>query len=360
MENELSNVISELKTSVSELTKQQIKSRSASVPLSGMVNAENSDFSQFVRNGRTDFLQKSLSSATGEHGGYLMPGEIVSQVHEKIQYLSSMRSIANTMKISTHSVDLLIDDKSPEAGWSAEDDIGRAETSTPEIRKIQIKAHEIYAKPKVCQKLLDDAQINVEEWLLSKIAEKMANVENDAFINGDGVDKPRGFLQYESSEAETRPFGTLQHFCTGANGAFADDESAINVLLDMVCSLQPKFVKNAKWIMSRSALAAVRKIRTKDGACIWSSGTSEAAPTTLLGYPVVIDDDMPQLLEGEESISIAFGDFSSGYQIVDRQDLHVLRDPYTSKPFVEFYATKRTGGAVVDFDAIKLLKFSAN
>jgi HK97 family phage major capsid protein len=149
----------------------------------------------------------------------------------------------------------------------------------------------------------------------------------------------------------------LQHFITGANGAFADDESAVNVLIDMVCSLKPIYVKNAKWIMSRSALALVRKLKSADGTYLWQPSLSQSAPSTLLGYPVIIDDDMPAIQADTASTSIAFGDFLSGYQIVDRQGLRILRDPYTSKPFVEFYATKRTGGAVVDYDAIKLLKF---
>lgn len=194
---------------------------------------------------------------------------------------------------------------------------------------------------------------------MDKITEKFSSLEDWAFINGDGKDKPHGFLKYSSENNKKRPSKTFEHFCTGANGAFLDNDQALDVLIDIVCSIKPIYVKNAKWIMSRSALAQVRKIKNKDGMPIWMPSIAEGAPATLLGYPVIIDDNMPELVPNTESVSIAFGDFSSAYQIVDRQELSVLRDPYTSKPFVEFYVSKRTGGDVIDFEAIKLLKFSA-
>jgi HK97 family phage major capsid protein len=269
-----------------------------------------------------------------------------------------MRAISRTITISTSSVDILVDSKLPEAGWAASTDDNRDETDSPEIKKVKIPVHEIFAKPIASQKLLDDSQINVEEWLITKIAEKIAALENNAFVNGDGNNKPHGFLQCESSDEEKRDFGKLQHFCTGIKGNFGPEDKAADILIDIVCSIKPIYVKNAKWIMSRAALAKIRKLKNKDGVYLWQPSASESCPSTLLGYPVIIDDDMPGITEGTESTPIAFGDFYSGYQIVDRQGLQILRDPYTSKPFVEFYASKRTGGEVVDFDAIKLLKFA--
>jgi HK97 family phage major capsid protein len=168
---------------------------------------------------------------------------------------------------------------------------------------------------------------------------------------------PHGFLKCESADGETRDFGKLQHFYTGTPGGVGSNDEAVNTLIDMVCSMRPFYVKNAKWVMSRSALSGIRKLRNKDGMCLWQPSLVESSPSTLLGYPVILDDNMPTVADG--SISVAFGDFYSGYQIVDRQGLKILRDPYTSKPFVEFYVSKRTGGDVVDFDAIKLLKFAS-
>ena len=244
----------------------------------------------------------------------------------------------------------------PDAGWTSENE-ERIETDSPEVKKIKIPVYELYAKPKANQHLLDDSEIDVEEWLIDKIAEKFASLEDSAFINGDGTSKPHGFLKYSSNSDENRTFGILQHFLTGAKGKFVDNDSALNILIDMVCSIKPIYVKNAKWIMSRSALSEIRKIKNGDSLPIWAPSIADATPSTLLGYPVIIDDNMPALVNGQESTSVAFGDFSSGYQIVERQGLSILRDPYTSKPFVEFYASKRVGGDVIDFDAIKLLKF---
>lgn len=278
------------------------------------------------------------------------------KIDDNLKYLSPMRNICKVIKISSNSIDIIVDSKLPQAGWSANSE-GEKETETPEVNKIRIPVHELYAKPKANQRLLDDSEVDVEEWLINKISEKIAELEDDSFINGDGSDTPLGFLKAKSKFGEKREFDELQCFYSGAKGKFKDKDSALNILIDVVCSLKPVHVKNAKWIMSRSALAEIRKLKNRDGLSIWQPSLSESTPSTLLGYPVIIDDNMPELKDGIESVSVAFGDFKSGYQIVDRQGLSVLRDPYTSKPFVEFYASKRVGGSVVNFDAIKLLKF---
>ncbi|MBR1733959.1 MAG: phage major capsid protein [Alphaproteobacteria bacterium] len=319
-------------------------------------NYNKSAFSEYIRNGNEAYMKKSLQEFNDKSGGYFLPDMIVKKVNDRLKFLSPMRSIATVMTISTNTVDMVIDSKNPDAGWSGNSE-QRDETDAPEIQKIKIIAHEIYAKPKASQHLLDDANVNVEEWLVSKIAEKIAALENSAFINGSGIDKPKGFLSYNMTESQQPTYDKLQCFKTGVDGKFQDDESAINLLIDMACSIKPIYVKNAKWIMSRSALACIRKLKNKDGTVLWQPAIAESTPSTLLGYPVILDDDMPDLKDGEKSASIAFGDFSCGYQIIDRQGFKILRDPYTSKPFVEFYASKRTGGAIVDFDAIKVLKF---
>lgn len=375
MNTEIQTAISELNDNIDNFIKtneQELKeikekimkkeSTMTALPLSNNANDDmytKSEFSDYIRKGSENFLKKSLNDRVSEDGGYLVSNAVTVKVYDKMTFLSPMRTIAKLMTVSTNSVDMLIDSKKPDAGWSTGDNVNIEETDSPQINKIKIPVHEIYAKPKASQRLLDDSQINVEEWLINKIAEKFATLEDEAFINGDGADKPKGFLQYESEDAEEREFGKLQHFYSGALGAFADDKSAINVLIDITCSLKPVYVKNAKWIMSRSALSEIRKLKNKDGVSLWQPSLSEATPSTLLGYEVIIDDNMPALKSGMESISVAFGDFCSGYQIVDRQGFKILRDPYTSKPFIEFYATKRVGGDVLDFDAIKLLKFKA-
>ncbi|MBO4405176.1 MAG: phage major capsid protein [Alphaproteobacteria bacterium] len=314
----------------------------------------NEIFSNFIRSGADDFLKKSLNENSDKDGAVFLPSNILRKIDDKLRYLSPMRNISKITTISSSSIDILVDEKLPGANWCAENN-ERKETTSPELKKIKINVHELCAKPKASQALLDDAQIDVESWLIEKISENFATLEDDAFINGDGKNKPHGFLKCKTSlENET---GSLQYFLSGAKGKFVNSETALNTLIEIVCSLKPHHVKNANWIMSRSALAEIRKIKNSDGTSIWQMSMSEATPATLLGYPVVIDDNMPALNTESGTFSVAFGDFFSGYQIVDRQGLSVLRDPYTSKPFVEFFASKRVGGDVVDFDAIKLLKF---
>ncbi|MDR0677211.1 MAG: phage major capsid protein [Holosporaceae bacterium] len=356
MNKKIEEAISELNDNVDELIKSQ---KNDAMPLSKNLNGDvykKYDFGEYIRNGNDNFFKKSLTGKAETSGGYLIPPEITLQINEKLKLLSPMRLISKIVTISSNAIDFLVDSKTPDAGWASVEKDQRDETNTPELKKIKIPVHEIFAKPKVSQKLLDDAQIDVEEWLITKVSEKIAALENSAFINGDGNDKPLGFLKEESEEKQEREFGKLQHFISGAKGKFVDNNTAVDILIDMSCSLKPIYVKNAKWIMSRSALGEIRKLRNKNGY-LWQPSLSEASPATLLGYPIIIDDDMPALIDGNVSISVAFGDFHSGYQIVDRQGLKILRDPYSSKPFVEFYTTKRIGGKVVDFEAIKLLKF---
>jgi len=365
MNKEIQNEIKELNENISNYMRSNNQTINEirrniigkTLPLSeNTTNCKNSDFEEYIRSGIENFSKKSLN-ASDENGALLLPKDTANKIEETIKYISPMRAICRKITISGNSVDILVDDKNLDAGWSGKDTEERLETDAPKFRKISIAVNEIYARPKASQQLLDDSKVDIEQWLIAKIAEKFAMLENQSFLNGDGNDKPRGFLNYETSADEKRDFGKLQHFITGEKGKFKDDEKAVNLLIDMAYSLKSNYLKNAKWLMSRSALSAIRKLKNLDGTSLWQPALSETSPSTLLGYPVIIDDDMPELKEGTASKSIAFGDFEAGYQIVDRQELSILRDPYTSKPFVEFYATKRIGGAVVDFDAIKVLKF---
>lgn len=350
-------------TKIEEIEKKLVKQNDhLTLPMSenvkGKETYEKSDFLEYLRKGVDDMHHKSLNHKIGADGGHFIPTKVVSTINDRLAFLSPMRSIARRMTISTNAIEMIVDSKMPDAGWASSDATVISETNSPTIEKIKIPVHEIFAKPKASQKLLDDAQINIEEWLIGKISEKIASIENDAFVKGDGSDKPFGFLSYKSDAAAIRDANCLQHFITGSKGGVQSAEKMVDVLIDVTCSIKPQYVKNAKWIMSRSALAEIRKLKNKDGVCLWQPSLSSDALSTLLGYEVVLDDDMPIIAKDKDSVPIAFGDFYSGYQIVDRQGIKILRDPFSAKPFVEFYATKRTGGAVVDFDAIKLVKFA--
>jgi HK97 family phage major capsid protein len=221
------------------------------------------------------------------------------------------------------------------------------------LAKIRIPVHEIYAKSRATQKLLDDAKIDVESWLASKVATAMLVKENHAFINGDGNGKPRGLLSYPTVAGDDVEWGKLEHVLSGEDGAFIDGD----VLIDVSSRLKPGYLDGAVWLMSRTAQMAVRKLKDKvTGSYLWQPALLSGAPNTLLGHPVVVADDMPAFAKG--SLSVAFGNFQHAYQIVDHSGMHVLRDPYSAKPYVEFYTTRRVGGDVVNFEAVKLIKFS--
>jgi HK97 family phage major capsid protein len=202
--------------------------------------------------------------------------------------------------------------------------------------------------------MLDDSSLNIEAWLSNKVSDKFSRQENAAFVNGDGVSKPRGFLTYASGT--TLP-GTLERSLTGVNGNFAAAGAGADVILDVIGSLKGGYRNGATFAMNRSVTTAVRKLKTADGDYLWQPSLALGQPSTLAGYPVIGFEDMPDL--ATDSLSIAFGNFAAGYQIVDRLGVRVLRDPYTNKPYVHFYTVKRVGGDVVDFDAIKLIEFSA-
>lgn len=296
---------------------------------------------------------KALSVGTDPDGGYVVNPDMSGRIVAKVFETSPLRAYASVQVISTDALEGLFDLEESASGWVGETE-SRAETATPQLGKWRIPVHELYAKPKATQKLLDDAEIDMEAWLASKVAEKFARDEANAFVVGNGVGKPRGFLDY--ADGTTLP-GTIERFDSGVNGGFATDGSGADVLISALYGLKQPYRNNAVWAMNRSTTSAVRKIKDSDGAYIWQAALSAGQPATLLGYPVASFEDMPALATG--SLSVAVADWREAYQIVDRAGIRTLRDPYSAKPYVEFYTTKRVGGDVVNFEAIKLIEFSA-
>jgi HK97 family phage major capsid protein len=243
------------------------------------------------------------------------------------------------------------------AGWVAED-AGRPETNTPSFVEIAPPFGELYANPAASQAMLDDAAFDVEAWLAQEIATEFARAEGAAFVLGSGVNRPKGFLAAPTSAAAdgVRPFGTLQFITSGAAGGFAASNPQ-DRLIDLVQALRPPYRQGAAFVMNSSTAARIRKFKTSDGAFLWQPGLVAGQPDTLLGYPVVEAEDMPDV--AADSLSIAFGNFKAGYLIAERTETQILRDPFTHKPFVHFYATKRVGGQVSNSEAIKLMKFAA-
>lgn len=320
-------------------------------------------FNAFVRaRGNLDLLsvdqRKSMQAGIDVEGGYLLPPPAVAAIVAKVREMNTMRMLASSISISTNALEGLVDRKDAAASWVAEM-ASRAETDAPNVDRDRIDTHEIYSFPGISQQLLEDSAVDVESWLIEKVATAFADAENAAFFSGNGVGRPRGIVSYSTAATadSSRPWGTIQHVNTGANGAYHTTKA--DPLLDVVAALKPGYQQGAYWVMNRGALAATRKLKeaTSD-RYLWEPSLQAGVPSTLLGYPVALDEQMPAHT-GTGALGIAFGNFQRGYLIVDRVGVSVLRDPYTMKPKVGLYIRKRVGGAVRDFDAIKLLRFAS-
>lgn len=324
-------------------------------------------FKRYLRKGdKVSDINAALSVGSDPEGGYWVEPTIAQRIVERIYDTSPMRSIANVETIGTDSYKGPYESADATSGGWVGEKAARSDSDEPDVGMYEIQVHEQYAQPKTTQKLLDDANRDVEAWLVRRTSRKMSRTENTGFVTGNGVDQPRGFLDYGAASVttndSTRNWGLLQHVVSGAAGAFpkvsgslSDDAGA---LIDLVTKLHPDYRDGAKWVMNRTTEATVRKLRDADGKYLVGTGDlKEGLNFNLHGFDIVNLEDMPDI--AADSYSIGFGNFDEGYTIVQRQGIRVLRDPFTDKPFVKFYMTMRVGGDVVNFDAIKLLKFAA-
>ena len=316
-------------------------------------------FAAYLRSGDDDGLrgleleEKALSSAVAADGGYLVDPQTAETIKSTLSSTASLRAIANVVNVDAASYDVLIDHTEMGHGWATETGT-LAETDTPQIDRISIPLHELSALPKASQRLLDDSAFDIEGWLAGRIADKFARSEAEAFVSGDGVDKPTGFTTYPNVVNDSWSWGSIGYHATGVDGEIGGPDS----IVDLVYALGAEYRANATFVMNSQTAGVVRKLKDGDGRFLWSDGLAAGEPARLMGYPVLIAEDMPSI--GSDATPIAFGDFAAGYTVAERPDLRVLRDPFSAKPHVLFYATKRVGGAVSDFAAIKLLKFSVN
>ncbi len=316
-------------------------------------------FEAYVRSGDDDALRglvmegKAMNTSVAADGGYLVDPQTAETVKSLLKANSSIRQIANVVNVEATSFDVLVDRSDVGSGWSSETS-SLAETGTPQFDRISIPLHELSALPKASQRLLDDAAFDIEGWLAGRIADKFARSEAAAFVNGDGVDKPTGFLSHTLVDDILWSWGNIGYIPTGVDG----DIGGADQIVDLVYALGAQYRANATFVMNSKTAGKVRKLKDADGRFLWSDGLAAAEPARLLGYPVLIAEDMPDV--ESNGGAIAFGDFSAGYTVAERPDLRILRDPFSAKPNVLFYATKRVGGDVSDFAAIKLLKFSVS
>ena len=319
-------------------------------------------YDRYVRQGNDNELAsleaKALSTSVGADGGYAVPEELDGSIEKLLRDISPIRRISNVVQIGSANYKKLVNISGSTSGWVGEGD-ARTETTSPQFAEVVPPLGEIYANPAATQAMLDDGYFNVESWLADELVNEFAQQEGAAFINGDGINKPKGFLTATTaaSKDDARAFGTLQHLATGVSGDFAASDPA-DILVDLIYSLRPVYRAGAVFVMNTNMVAEIRKFKDADGNYLWRPSLAEGTPATLLGYSVVEAEDMPDKDTG--SLSIAFGNFNRGYTITERMGTRVLRDPFSNKPFVHFYTTKRTGGGVVNSEAIKLLKFSVS
>ncbi len=306
---------------------------------------------------------KSLSTSVAADGGFLVTPQIDQQIHELSKSISPIREVANTVQVGGGSYETVVSTSECETAWVGEQS-SRNETETPTLEKIEIVPGEIMAMPVSTQYALDDAFINIEQWLSFKVATAFAIAEGKAFVAGNGIVKPKGLLSYPIVADASWTWGSIGYLVTGTSGGFTGPTAgppvaaAGEVLFDVAASLKPDYRANARWLMNRKTIAAVRKLKDLQANYVWQQGFVAGHPSLLCGYPITEVEDMPDI--AANSYSVAFGDFRQAYTVVDRVGTRILRDPFTSKGYVKFYTTKRVGGAVTNFEAYKLLKFGTS
>jgi HK97 family phage major capsid protein len=294
-----------------------------------------------------ELLKKEMTIFSDQDGGFFVTPELSNEISTKVFESSPIRQLASVQNVSTDGLEIIYDGDEVESGWVGET-AARPTTGTPQVQKIFIPVHELYANPKASQRLLDDAAVNIEAWLNGKVAEKFARDEATAFVRGNGAGKPKGILDY----ADGTGFNQVQRVATAANNALDGND-----FIDIQAALKEPYQNNATWLMKRTFVARVRKLKdTTSGQYIWQPGLTAGQPNQLLGRPVLFADDLVDSITANTDGIAMYGDFRAGYQIVDRIGIRVLRDAYTAKPFVTFYTTKRVGGGVKLFEAIKVLK----
>jgi HK97 family phage major capsid protein len=317
-------------------------------------------FDAYVRSGDSSNLraleQKALSVGSNPDGGFVVPPEIEYQIGQRLFNISPVRSLASLRTISSNVYKKPMMATGAGSGWVGETD-ARAQTSTPTLDELSFPAMQLYAMPAATSMLLEDSAVNIDEWLAQEVERVFAEQEGAAFVTGDGNNKPKGFLSYTTVANASWTWGNMGYIASGAAGAFPSSNPS-DVLIDLILSVKAGYRQNAVFLMNRKTQSVIRKFKDTTGNYLWQPPATPSGRASLMNFPLYDVEDMPDI--SANSLAVAFGDFSRGYLVVDRAGVTVLRDPYTAKPYVLFYTTKRVGGGVQDFDAIKLLKFAVS
>jgi len=321
-------------------------------------NEAKSAWSDYIRSGDLSALKtlegKAATTQDGE-GGYIAPVESETMIERALDLASPFRGLATVRRVGSGQYKKPVSAGGMSAGWAGETE-ARPETTAPQLDLLDFPVGELYAMPAATQTLLDDGVADVDQWLADEVRDVFAAQETAAFVSGDGNNKPRGLLSYAQADEGTQNWGEIGTVSSGVEGGF-DADAPVDTLLDLIYAPKTRYRTQAAFIMNRRTLSVIRKFKDADGNYIWQPPSEAGAASSLLGYKLSEVEDMPDI--GANNTPIAFGDFRRGYLVVDRQGVRVLRDPYSAKPFVLFYTTKRVGGGVQDFNAIKLLKLAA-
>ena len=309
-------------------------------------------FSAYVKHGE----EKALQIGVNADGGYVVPAEVETEITRLMTHISPIRAIAGVRQVSGSVYKRPITVTGPATGWVGEA-AARPTTNSQTLAELSYPTTELYAMPAATSAFLDDAAVDVGQWIADEVNAAFAAQETTAFVNGDGVNKPNGFLNATKVAESSWSWGNLGYLATGVSGALPAS-NASDILIDLVYALKAGYRQNASWVMNRRTQGALRKLKDADGNYLWQPAAAADGRASFMGFPLVEAEDMPNI--AANSFSLAFGDFKRGYLIVDRQGVSVLRDPFSSKPYVLFYTTKRVGGGVADYDAIKLLKFGVS
>ena len=322
------------------------------------VDERKAAFDRYVKTGETGGLleAKGLSEGTATAGGYVAPPELERQILRRLAATSPMREICQVRTIGAGTFRKPVSPTGLAAAWVAETAV-RPETTAPTLDVIDFPAGELYASPAATQALLDDAYVSIDEWLAEEVQDAFAAQETTAFVTGDGVNKPKGLLAYTAAPDATYTWGQLGYVATGVAGGWTATNPT-DKLIDLIYATKTQYRQNGRFVLNRRTVSAVRKFKDAQGNYIWNAALQPGQSASLLGFPVTEIEAMPDVAAG--ALAVAFGDFEKGYLIVDRAGVRVLRDPYSAKPHVLFYTTKRVGGGVQNFDAVKLLKFAAS
>lgn len=311
-------------------------------------------FRKGVNDGLRDLeIQAAASTLSDPDGGFTVPEEVDAAIDRVALAVSAMRRICTVRTIGTDTYKKLVGVGGATSGWVAEK-ATRTETDTPTLVEIAINTKEIYAMPAATQTLLDDSRVDIGAWLADEVSVEFNEEESESFITGNGVEEPKGIAAYTMVANASYAWGKMGYIASGHATLIND----MDKLIDLQHALKPVYRNGASWLMNDATLGTIRKFKDGEGNYIWRPGLLEGAPDTLLGKPVEIDDNVADI--GAGKYAAFFGNFKRAYLIIDRQGTRVLRDPYTSKPYVLFYTTKRVGGGIVMYEAIKALKVAAS